>query len=467
MPPDDPPRTLLALRLRERGLTVERFVKEFNRAARRAGPGDRDHAISYRQATRWVSGNIPSLPYPVSCRVLETMFGDDAATLLGPPDGPSRAASVLGNGTTAGCFAGDDGKAPPAEDEEAITTRRRDLLNIGVVAATAGATASTGVLADPAARAATISRAIATSTPDPLTLAQLQHGIHRLSTLYAVTPHAELVVPVERAWDEAEALLETRVSGTARRDVELVAGQWAFYRGRLAFSMNDDATALTFLVLAGQHADAAGDSLLAGSTAAMRAAVAFFAGEFTTAATIVRRALPGAHPYVAPTLASSLARALAQTGDADGALAALRTMHDTVWTGPPQPGTEPGDEEAYEAFSAVTLGYLGRGEAAERHARTSLALLDGSGRHVRIAGTQLALARAFLRRSKPEPEQAAGAIQDALTAAAGKDHGATVNRAAAIYRHLHANPDWARLPTVRDLADQLPASRALPPGAAV
>jgi len=455
MPPDDPPRTLLAQRLRERGLTVEHFVTEFNKAARRAGPENRDHAISYRQATRWVSGNIPSLPYPVSCRVLEVMFGDDAAALLGPPDGPPRARSVPGNGTTAGRLAGDDGKAPPAEDEEAIPTRRRDLLNIGV-AATAGA------LSDPATRAASISRAIAASTPDPLTLAQLQHGIHRLSTLYAVTPHAELLAPVERAWDEAEALLETRVFGTARRDVELVAGQWAFYRGRLAFSMRDDATALTFLVLAGQHADAAGDPLLAGSVAVMRAAVAFFASEFTTAATIVQRAQPGAHPYVAPKLASSLARSLAQTGDADGAIVALRTMCDTVWTGPPQPGTEPGDEEAYEAFSAVTLGYLGKGEAAEVHARASLALLHGTGRHVQIAGTQLALARALLRRRRPEPEQAAGAIQDALTAAAGKGHGATVNRAAAICRHLRANPDWARLPTVRDLADQLPAGRTLP-----
>jgi len=465
MPPDDPPRTLLARRLRERGLTVERFVKEFNKAARRAGPDDRDHAISYRQATRWVSGNIPSLPYPVSCRVLEAMFGDDAATLLGPPDGPARAGTVLGNGTTAGHFAGDDGKAPPAEDEEAIPSRRRDLLNIGIIAATAGAT--TGAPVDPAARAAGISRAIAASTPDPLTLAQLQHGIHRLSTLYAVTPHAELVAPVERAWDEAEALLETRVSGTARRDVELVAGQWAFYRGRLGFSMGDDATALTFLVLAAQHADAAGDSLLAGSAAAMRAAVAFFAGEFTIATTIVQRAQPGAHPYVAPTLASSLARSLALSGDADGALAALRTMHDTVWTGPPQPGTEPGDEEAYEAFSAVILGYLGRGEAAERHARTSLALLNGSGRHVQIAGTQLALARALLRRDRPDPEQAASAVRAALATAEGNNHGATANRATAIGRQLTANPDWARLPAVRDLADQLPASRALSLGAAI
>ncbi|MBL7496143.1 hypothetical protein I6A84_01115 [Frankia sp. CNm7] len=464
MPQDDPPRTLLALRLRERGLTVERFVKEFNKAARRAGPDSRDHAISYRQATRWVSGNIPSLPYPVSCRVLEAMFGDDAATLLGPPDGPPRAGSIPANGTTTGRFAGDDGTAPPAEDEEAIPTRRRDLLNAGVIAATAATAATAGALVDPAARAASISRAIATSTPDPLTLAQLQHGIHRLATLYAVTPHAELVAPVEHAWDEAEALLETRVSGTARRDVELVAGQWAYYRGQLAFDLGDDPTALTFLVLAGQHADAVGDTLLAGSVAVMRSAVSFFAGDYRTAARLAAQSQPGAHPYIAPILAGGLARALALTGDTDGALDALRTMQNTIWTGEPLPGPDAIDEEGCELFTAVTLGYLGLGKKSEKHARTALTLLGGSGRHVALAGTHLALARAFLRRSKPEPEQAAGAIQDALAVAAGKDHGATTHRAAAIWRHLHANPGWTHLPAVRDLADQLPAGRALSPG---
>jgi len=357
--------------------------------------------------------------------------------------------------------AGDDGRAAPATPEEVSPVRRRDLLTTGVVLT------ATGAVLSPADRAAKISRAISAGGPDPLTLAQLQHGIHRLTTLYAVTPHGDLVEPVERAWDDAEILLGASQPGSARRDLELVAGQYAYYRGQLAFDMGDDATALAFFVLAAQHADAAGDTLLSGSVAVMRSAVAFFAGQFTTAADIARRAQLDARPYVVPKLASSLARALAQTGDTDGALTALRTMGDNIWTGPRQPGTGPGDEESYEAFSAVTLGYLGRGDEAEKHARTSLHMLEQSGRHVQLAGSYLALARAFVRRPRPDPEQAAAALRDALTAAHGNDHGATPSRAAGIYRTLAANPDWRSLPAVRDLGDWLPARRVLPPGAAV
>jgi hypothetical protein len=142
-------------------------------------------------------------------------------------------------------------------------------------------------------------------------------------------------------------------------------------------------------------------------------------------------------------------------------------MRDTMWTGGPQPGVAEGDEEAYEAFSAVALGYLGRGDEAEDHARRSLVLLTESGRHLQLAGTHLALGRSFLRRPEPDPERAAASLRDALTAAHGNDHGRTAHRAAGLYRHLAAKPDWARLPTVRDLGDRLPARRALPKGAAL
>jgi len=200
--------------------------------------------------------------------------------------------------------------------------------------------------------------------------------------------------------------------------------------------------------------------VLTGSVAAIRSSLAFFSGEFTTAANIARRAQPGAHPYAIPGLAFCLARALALTGDTDGALDALRTMHDNLWSGPSLPGLGAVDEEAYEGNSAVTLSYLGRGDVAEHHARNSLDLLAQSGRHVQLTGTHLALARAFLRRPNPDPEQAA--VADALDAAAGNNHGRTETRAAAIYHRLTANSDWARLDAVRDLAAKLPARRALP-----
>ncbi|MBL7502018.1 hypothetical protein I6A84_02495 [Frankia sp. CNm7] len=455
MPSVTVPRTLLAHLLAERHWTVDEFVRQFNRAGRRSGPDRRDHAISRRQATRWVAGRLPSLPHPASCRVLETMFDTTATALLAPPGGHTPNPAGRPDGQTTTRSGSDDGNLPAAE--EVSPTDRRTLLATGLLFTTSATTLG------PVDQAARISRVIAASTPDPLTLAQLQHGIHRLTTRYAITPHAELVAPIEQAWTTAEALLDSRVTGPTRTDLELVAGQYALYRGLLAFGMGDDHAALTFLVLAGQHAEAARDSLLAGSVAVLRSMVAFFAGEFATAADIARRAQPGAHPYVVPTLASSLARALAQTGDADGALAALRTMRDNIWTGPPLPGPEPGDEETYEAFSAVTLGYLNRGDQAEPHARNSLTLLGQTGRYAQLAGTHLALARAFIRRQTPDPEQAASAVNDALRAAAGKDHIRTTTRAHAIYHHLNANPNWARLPAVQDLGDRLP-TLALPAG---
>jgi len=109
-----------------------------------------------------------------------------------------------------------------------------------------------------------------------------------------------------------------------------------------------------------------------------------------------------------------------------------------------------------------------RGGDAEPHARRSLTLLTGTGRFVQQAGTQLALARAFLNRPAPDPEQAAVALADALNTAAANNDPRTTDRASAIYRQLAANPDWSRLPTVRDLATQLPARpHALPQASAI
>jgi hypothetical protein len=441
------PRTLLAQRLHAQRWTIDEFVRQFNRAGRHSGPDRRDHVISRRQATRWAAGRLASLPHPASCRVLESMFDTAAEALLAPPGRAFADTAGRADGLTADRSRGDDEDLAP--DEEVRTADRRDLLATGLLLTT-GATAL-----GPADQAVRISRAIAEAGPDPLTLAQLQEGMQQLTTRYDITPRTELVAPVERAWLTAEALLETRITGPARADLELAAGRYAFYRGRLAFDLGDEHASLIYFVLAGQHADAAGDSLLRGSVAAMRSALAFFAGDFPAAAAIARAAQPGVHPYVAPTLASSLARALAQTGDPDGALDALQAMRDTLWTSGPLPGVRHADEETFEAFSAVTLGYLGRGEEAETHARTSLALLSDSGGYVQIAGTHLALARALLRRRKPDPEQAAAALHAALAATQGSGHSRTASRAAGIHRHLTSHPDWSRLPAVRDLTSQL------------
>ncbi|MBL7490327.1 hypothetical protein I6A60_33725 [Frankia sp. AgB1.9] len=460
MTPSATPRTHLAALLMERGWSASRFCRIYQKTAQdlQVGSG----YLAERTAKRWILGEVttPRAPAPA---VLHTLFGTDVATLFGPPiPQPPRDAPLTDIGTLAPTRrASDHGHTPAGPDQEVSTSRRRDLLNAGIVLT------ATGAALGPAQRAAKISRAITAARPDPLTLAELQHGVQRLTTLYPTTPFGALVEPIERAWDDAEALLETRVSGTARRDLELVAGQYAWYRGQLAFDMADDQTALTFLVLAAQHAEAAGDTLLAGSVAVIRSALTFFAGDFRGAATIARRGQPDAHPYVAPVLAGCLARALAQTGDSHGAHTALHTMQDTVWTASPLPGPSIGDAEFCAHFTAVTYTYLNQGEDAEPITRQALSLLDGTGRHHDIAGMQLALARSLIRRQTPEPEQAALAVSAALTAAAGNDHGSTTDRAAGIYRTLTARQQWAQLPAVRDLRDQLPDRRALSPSAAI
>jgi hypothetical protein len=158
------------------------------------------------------------------------------------------------------------------------------------------------------------------------------------------------------------------------------------------------------------------------------------------------------------------------TGKPEAALGALALMRDNVWAGDRLPGPRPGDEEFCEAFSAAVLGYLRRGEDAEPHARNSLQFLNESGRYVQIAGSHLALARALLHRDRPDPEQAAAAITDALSITDSKEiaRGRTASRAAGIYhRHLGSTTDWVRLPAVRDLRDRLPHPRELSAGSTV
>jgi hypothetical protein len=440
MPPSPRPRTLLAFLLVQREWTVEQFRASYADAA--TSIYGKPHDVADRTAKRWVAGAV-ARPHPVSRRVLETMFGIDTRALLGPPSA-DRDGPLVAHGIPTAALTGDDDDVASAMPGEVSPVNRRELIGAGVLLTAAG---TTHTAADRASK---------------ISLAQLQRGIERLTGMYAVTPHAELVAPIESAWDNAEALLGTRVAGRTRRDLELTAGQYAFYRGQLAFDMGEDDTALTFLILAGQHADVAGDKLLAGSVAVMRSAIAFFGGHFIDAATIAQRAQPGAHPYIVPTLASSLARSLAKIGDAAGTKAALRTMRDNVWEGDPLPGPESGNEETYEAFSAVALGYLGRGDEAELHARNSLTLLTGTDCYVQMAGTTLALARALIHRSRADPEQAVGAIRDALRIVDGKGHVRTTKRATAIYRQMAARPDWARLPAVRDLGATLADRKALP-----
>jgi hypothetical protein len=80
---DRPPRTLLELRIRERCMTFEEFVRHTEAFARdNHEPG----TLSLRHLQRLVSGQQLSPLRPATARLLESLFSEPIAALLAPPN---------------------------------------------------------------------------------------------------------------------------------------------------------------------------------------------------------------------------------------------------------------------------------------------------------------------------------------------------------------------------------------------
>ncbi len=327
----------------------------------------------------------------------------------------------------------------------------------------------------PCARsAADLSRSIAAADPDPLSLDQAEAQINRIAAVYRTTPHGDLMDAMGPEWQKIEKVLDRRVSPRVRARLTLVAGQYAFYLGTLAFDLGDDDTARGLLTVASQHAAQAKDllpassprrsdvSLLAGSVAAIRSSVAYFSGSYGEAADIAAQAREGAHPFARPILAGCEARAAVLAHRPDDAYATLADMQEHVWDGAIMPGPNPGEAAFVHSFLAIALAHLGNGVEAEPHAKTSLELEIAAGpdHYVQIGGNYTALARTYLRRPEPDPERAADATQQALLAVEGRPTRGVVQRAGEMWRQLDAR--WPELPAVRDLGEIVKTSgRAL------
>lgn len=311
-----------------------------------------------------------------------------------------------------------------------------------------------------AAFAAEISDRIARADPTPMTIRELAADVQALAEDYPVTPYAKLAPRVERGWRDVEQLLDSRVSGKIRRRLTLLAGQYSYYLGQIAFATGADRAAGAYLSLAGQHAGEADDLPLVGSVAVVDSMLSYFTGDYATAADIAGTARVGADPYVRPKLAACEARAAVRAGRYEVARVALADMQDSMWMGEARPGPELVDEEAVHAHLAVVMGYLGEGERAEDHAHRSLEMLAAKpGQYVQAGGTHAALARAYVRRRRPEPEQAAAAALDAIDALGGQPSRTVLQSIGELRRELETR--WP-LPAVRNLGDRLDECR-IPP----
>jgi len=347
---------------------------------------------------------------------------------------------------------------PPAPDAtvkprggEVGATRRRDALR-------------GGLLLGSAAAAAALTERIAAADPRSASLDDSEAAIYRIARDYRATPHADLADQLEPAWLATEGLLDTRVSPPVRTKLTWIAGWQAYYLGSLAFDTGHDQSAREFLALAHRHATDLGDQHLLGAVAVMRSAVAYYTGAYDTAATIAAKATAHAHPFCLPVLAGCHARAAALAHRPDEAHAALTLMRDTVWDGGILPGPNPGNAAFAHTFLAVTLAHLGQGEHAEPHAQTglNLDLATGPNNYVQISGDWTALAMTYLRRPRPDPEQAATTLHQALQILSHHPTRSALQRAGTLRQQLTTR--WPELPAVADLTDLAnQARRELPP----
>jgi len=324
-------------------------------------------------------------------------------------------------------------------EEEVSPTNRRDALR----------SLALGVLA------AELSRRIATADPDPLSLDEYEMDVHRVAGAYFTTPHQQTATQLAPAWETVEGLLDTRLSPGPRKRLTNVAGWYAFYLGLAMFDLGDDEAAIGFLRLATQHADETGDLLLSGSSAAIRSSVAYFNDAYDLAYEIAGPSQVKTHPYTRPVLAGCAARAAAKARRPDEAQSALRDLEDSVWDGGIMPGPNPGNAAFFHSFHAGTLTHLGDGTRAEGHARMGLAAqmdIDPS-QFIQVAGKWETLARTFLQRPHPEPEQAAGALLNSVAALGGRTNRTGARTTTRMYRELNAR--WPDLPSVKDLGEAI------------
>jgi transcriptional regulator with XRE-family HTH domain len=328
-------------------------------------------------------------------------------------------------------------------------TDRRELLH------TTGLFAAAGV-------AATISDRIAEAALPPRTLREIEHDVEGIATEYPSTSAVQLVPRAERGWLGVERLLDGRVRGRTRTVLDLHAGQYAVYLALTANDLGQHQVADTYLDLAGQHAEQAGDQLLGDCVAILESSFAFFRGQPERARIAAADRRADAHPYARPMLAVCEARAAARAGDAGTARAGLDDMWSHLWVGPTRPGTVPVDEALAVAQTAAILSTLGD-PASEEYARRAIAGWSGAGANGMLGGSYNALARSYLRRPEPDPEQAADAARRAVLTVGEQRTSWVVDVSTQMWRQMDAR--WPTLPAVRQLGERLAESRAaLPPG---
>ncbi|MFD9894264.1 hypothetical protein ACFWY9_33360 [Amycolatopsis sp. NPDC059027] len=285
----DVPRTRLAQLMQQRHITPEDLREKFRQVSRGDEPSE-------RQVYRWIQGELKGAPYPHAQAVLERIFGEPVARLLGPPYGVGAVLPVRPSGAN-GLLRGHMRDDWQGQLVTMSAERARDFLN----------------------------RAEATNVGSE-TLDQLADDVRQLAIAYQQQPLESLLADMSATQDRAFGLLEGRQRPLQSRDLYLLAGVASGLMARASHDLGAPHDAMTQARAAYTCADNAGHDGLKAWSRGLQSLIAYWAGRFSES---VRYAREGTEASVNSRntatvwLAAGEARALAAQSQVDQALTAI------------------------------------------------------------------------------------------------------------------------------------------------
>jgi transcriptional regulator with XRE-family HTH domain len=329
---------------------------------------------------------------------------------------------------------------------------RRELAKAGVGA----------LLAAGADRSRRLLRWAESPNVGPLTLDEFDERVAWLSEHATLVPVARLLdVADSHAADVSELLVDGRHSGVQRTHLELLAGQFAYFQGRFAFTLGNFTVAHTHLRVARHFGAQLDHHLLLASAADIQSTIAFYQGRFTKALEIAQQAQRYATEHTAARLAVDEAKAYGGLGAAyrrelrEALDRAERQLPDVLAF---EPGaTSPFGSEMFLYHAGTACVRAGDERAAElareavREYEALAARQDPRSSFANLAAARLDVALALVQGERPDPKEAARLGIQAMAVPRELQQDQVKRRVNELLMLLLAVPAWWNLPVVKEL----------------
>ncbi len=235
--------TLLKKLLMNRHMETHRaFRLEYDKVARRLDKRLIASAPGREQFGRWLAGRVKTKPSVDRCRVLEHMFpGYRVAELLAPYDPEKETPGV---------------SDPPSDDQEATTTNRRQVFQLGA------ATLTTGLISTLTHGPDQLEQVLDATSVGDTKLAFLEAETERLGVRVCHLANAAVLAEVLVHFSAVRELLRNRQPLATQRRLARVGAKLSIVMGEILFALNQPILARRWWRTALHAAQETGDSHL-------------------------------------------------------------------------------------------------------------------------------------------------------------------------------------------------------------